>query len=56
MNQNIRLVESPVVVCGDIHVQSYDLLKLFKEAGGVDQNFVFIYGTKKKEGLVKDLT
>jgi hypothetical protein len=36
-------VRSPVVVCGDIHGQFYDLLELFKLCGGLDnQNFIFI--------------
>ncbi|XP_037719870.1 serine/threonine-protein phosphatase 4 catalytic subunit-like [Drosophila subpulchrella] len=40
---NVQRVDSPVVVCGDIHGQFYDLKELFRVAGQVpNRNFLFL--------------
>ena len=35
LESNIQPVQTPVTVCGDIHGQFYDLLELFRVAGGM---------------------
>ena len=41
---NVQNVSAPVIICGDIHGQIYDLLELFKTSGGPppEQKFIFL--------------
>lgn len=40
---NVQPVFSPVIICGDIHGQFYDLLELFRQGGEIpNSNYIFI--------------
>mmetsp|Transcript_5603 Transcript_5603/g.8723 ORF Transcript_5603/g.8723 Transcript_5603/m.8723 type:complete len:309 (+) Transcript_5603:33-959(+) len=40
---NVQPVHSPVIVCGDVHGQFYDLMELFKQGGEIpNKNYVFM--------------
>ncbi|EGR33480.1 protein phosphatase 2 catalytic alpha isoform, putative [Ichthyophthirius multifiliis] len=43
LEQNLQSVQAPVMVCGDIHGQFYDLLELFKIGGlAPETNYLFL--------------
>lgn len=44
LESNIQPVRTPVTICGDIHGQFYDLMELFRVAGGLPDkvNYIFL--------------
>lgn len=57
---NVRLVQSPVTVCGDIHGQFWDVLEIFRQGGEVPKtSYIFMVSfsycalkTKKRPILI----
>ena len=40
---NVQQIQSPVIICGDIHAQFHDLMEIFRIGGPIpDVNYLFM--------------
>lgn len=48
---NVLSVQSPIIICGDIHAQFHDLMEIFRIGGpSPDTNYLFMVRSKPGAG------